>query len=140
MQLAKPRREYHELGRQLGQGMVDGRFGQQEGCTMKVWPLPLDNRRDPWSPAGPEDAMTPPLAGQPGHGGTACLRNQPVRMVNGHPEGGYTSMYEVICPSCGDNPDLDYSQVPPRLQWLRGPRRLEGALAAYHKHLGIPGW
>jgi hypothetical protein len=47
-------------------------------------------------------------------------------------------VFELICPSCGDHPDLDYSEVPPRLQWLRGPRPLEAALAAYHKHLGLP--
>ena len=80
--------------------------------------------------------MTPPLAGQPGHGSTAFLRNQPVRIVDGRFEGGYTGMYELICPSCGDHPHLDYSQVTPPLQWLRGPRRLEAALDAYHKHLG----
>jgi hypothetical protein len=82
--------------------------------------------------------MMPPLAGQPGHGSTAFLRDQPVRMVDGRVDGGYTGMYEVICPSCGDDPQLDYSQVPSRLQGLRGPHPLAAALAAYHEHLGIP--
>ena len=82
--------------------------------------------------------MTPPFAGQPGHGSTAFLRNQPARIVNGRVQGGYTDVYELICPGCGDHPHLDYSQVPPRLQWLRGPRQLAAALAAYHKHLGLP--
>jgi hypothetical protein len=49
---------------------------------------------------------------------------------------GYNHVYELICPSCGDHPDLDYLEVPPQLQWLRGPRTLEEGLAAYHKHLG----
>lgn len=80
--------------------------------------------------------MTPPPAGQPGHGSTAFLRNQPVRIVDGRMEGGYTGMYELICPSCGDHPYLDYSEVPPRLQRLRGPRTLEAVLAVYHEHLG----
>jgi len=106
---------------------------------MKVGP-PLHDGRDPWLPTGSEDVVTAPFAGQPGHGSTAFLRGQPVRIVDGRVEGGYTGRYEVICPSCGDHPHLDYSQVPPRLQWLRGPRRLEAAVAAYHKHLGIPGW
>ena len=53
-------------------------------------------------------------------------------------EGGYTGMYEVVCPDCGDHPDLDYSEISPRLQWLRGPHRLEAALAVFHKHQGIP--
>jgi hypothetical protein len=81
--------------------------------------------------------MAPPFAGQPGHGSAAFLRNQPVRIVDGCVD-GYTGMYELICPGCGDRRDLDYSQVPPRLQWLRGPRPLAAALAAYHRHLGIP--
>jgi hypothetical protein len=81
--------------------------------------------------------MTPPLAGQPGHGSTAVLRRQPVRIVDGRFQGGYTDLYELICPSCGDHPYLDYSEVPPQLQWLRGPHRLEAGLAAYHRHLGL---
>jgi hypothetical protein len=80
--------------------------------------------------------MTPPLAGQPGHGSTAFVRNQPVRIVDGRMEGGYTGVYELICPSCGDHPYLDYSEVPPRLQRLRGPRTLAAILAIYHEHLG----
>jgi hypothetical protein len=78
-----------------------------------------------------------PLAGVPGHGSTAVLRRQPVRIVDGRFEGGYTDVFELICPSCGDHADLDYSEVPPRLQRLRGPRPPEAALAAYHKHLGL---
>jgi hypothetical protein len=88
--------------------------------------------------------VTSTPAGQPGHGGEAVLRRQPVRIVNGRVEGGYTNMYEVICPSCGDHPYLDYSEISPRLQWLRGPYRLEVGLAVFHKHQGIPwttpGW
>lgn len=80
----------------------------------------------------------PPLAGQPGHGPTAFLRNQPARIVDGRIQGGYNDVYELICPNCGDRPDLDYLEVPPRLRWLRGPRTLEEGLAAYHGHLGLP--
>ena len=84
--------------------------------------------------------MTPALAGQPGHGSEAFLRSQPVRVVDGCVEGGYTDVYELICPSCGDRPDLDYSETSARLQWLRGPRTLEAALETYDKHLGpLPG-
>ena len=81
--------------------------------------------------------MTPPFAGQPGHGSTAFLRNQPARIADGRIQGGYTGVYELICPSCGDHPYLDYSEIPPRLQRLRGPRTLEAALAEYHQHLGL---
>ena len=81
-----------------------------------------------------------PLAGQPGHGGTAFVRCQPARIVDGRFEGGYTGLFELICPGCGDHPYLDYSEVPPRLQWLRGPRTLGAALEAYDEHLGpLPG-
>jgi len=47
-------------------------------------------------------------------------------------------MYELICPSCGDHPGLDYSAISLRLQWLRGPYTLEAALAVFHKHQGVP--
>jgi hypothetical protein len=68
------------------------------------------------------------------------VRRQPARIVDGRAEGGYTGVFEFICPGCGDNPYVDYSEIPPQLQWLRGPRTLEAALEAYDKHLGpLPG-
>ena len=63
------------------------------------------------------------------------LRRQPVRIVEGRSEGGHTSMFEVICCDCGDNPYLDYSEVSARLQRLRGPHTLREGLAAYEAHL-----
>jgi len=99
-------------------------------------PRPRD-RRDRWLRIVPERVATPPPAGQPGHGSAAVLRHQPVRIVDGRAEGGYTDVFELICPGCGDHPDLDYSEVSWRLQWLRGPYRLEAALAVFHKHQGI---
>jgi len=65
------------------------------------------------------------------------LRRQPVRIADGRMKGGYTGTSELICPSCGDHPYLDYSEVPPRLQWLRGPCTLEAGLAEHDKHLGL---
>ena len=53
-------------------------------------------------------------------------------------EGGYTDAFEVICPSCGDHPDLDYSEVSPWLQYLRGPHTIKEGLAVYIEHTG--GW
>jgi hypothetical protein len=100
-------------------------------------PRPHD-RRDSWPSTGSGVASAVPLAGEPGHGGAAFVRSQPVRIVDGHIHDGYNGVYELICPNCGDDPDLDYLEVAPRLQWLRGPRTLTGGLAAYHKHLGIP--
>jgi hypothetical protein len=63
------------------------------------------------------------------------LRRQPVRIVEGRRESGYTSVFEVICCDCGDYPDLDYSEVSARLQRLRGPYTLREGLAAYEAHL-----
>jgi hypothetical protein len=89
---------------------------------------------------GPIVGMTFSLVGQPGHGRTAFVRRQPVRIVDGRCEGGYTGVFELICPGCGDHPYVDYSEISPRLQWLRGPFTLEAALDAYDKHLGpLPG-
>jgi len=85
-----------------------------------------------------ERVVTSPPAGQPGHGSDAFLRSQPARIVDGRVQGGYTSMYELICPACGDHRELDYLEIPPRLQRLRGSYGLEAALAAFHKHQGIP--
>ena len=45
--------------------------------------------------------MTLPPAGQDGHGRTAFVRRQPVRIVDGRFEGGYTDLFELICPGCG---------------------------------------
>ena len=99
-------------------------------------PRPRDHR-DPWLRIVPQAVVTPPPAGQPGHGSEAILRNQPARIVDGCVEGGYTGVYEIVCPDCGDHRDLDYSEVSWRLQWLRGPHPLEAGLAAYHIHLGL---
>ena len=79
-----------------------------------------------------------PLAGEPGHGGTAVLRRQPVLLADGRAERRYTGAFELICCECGDNPYLDYSKVSPRLQQLRGPYTITAGLAAYEQHLGLP--
>jgi len=113
--------------------------GDEPAVRLADVPGPRPHDPDPWLRIGSVDGMTLPLAGQPGHGRTAFVRRQPARVVNGRFEGGYTGLFEVICPGCGDHPYLDYSEVPPRLQWLRGPRTLQGALAVYDKHLGAPG-
>jgi hypothetical protein len=97
----------------------------------------LNAPRDRWLRIPPESVMMRfPLAGQPGHGETANVRRQPVRIEKGRMEGGYTDAFELICPACGDHPYLDYSDIPPRLQELRGPYTLQAALTAYDKHLG----
>jgi hypothetical protein len=62
-------------------------------------------------------------------------RRQPARTVDGQPEGGYTSMFEIICCDCGDHPDRDYREVPPGLQRIRRPFPIAAGVEAYVKHL-----
>src|ERR1700730_6558485 len=122
-------------------GNPDTVTGTGPGVRLAAVPAqPLKHRRDPWLRMGPIVGMTFPLAGQPGHGKTAFVRRQPVRIVDGRLEGGYTGLFELIFPGGGDNPYVDYSEIPPQLQWLRGPHTLEAALEAYDKHFEpIPG-
>jgi hypothetical protein len=116
-----------------------GAFDPAAGGGPAALPVPRPrDHRGPWPRLVPEAVVTPPAAGQPGHGSEVVLRRQPVRILDGRVEGGYKEMFEVICPSCGDHPDLNYSEISPRLQWLRGPHRLEAALTVFHKHQGMP--
>jgi hypothetical protein len=70
-------------------------------------------------------------------GWTVVLRRQPARIIEGHPEGGYTDAYELICCDCGDDPDLDYRDISPRLRRVRGPYTLAAGIAAYEKHVRL---
>ena len=65
----------------------------------------------------------------PGHGRTAFLRRRPVPIVDGRMKGDYTSAYELICPGCGDHPYLDFLEIPPQLQQLRGTKTRHGLKA-----------
>ncbi len=71
---------------------------------------------------------------EPAPGWTMVLRRQPVHLVEGRPAGGYTDAYELICCGCGDNPDLDYREVSPDLQWIRGPYEFSAGIEAYVQH------
>ena len=77
------------------------------------------------------------MAGQPGHGMTASIRRQPVRIVEGRMEGGYRDAFEIVCCDCGDHRYLGYSGISPRLQRIRGPYTLAAGVAAYAEHLGL---
>jgi hypothetical protein len=82
-----------------------------------------------------DDVMPLAPVDQNGQIARLFLRRQPVHIVENRVEGGYTSVFEVICRDCGDDPFLDYSEVSPRLQRLRGPYTLRAGLAAYRAHL-----
>jgi hypothetical protein len=70
-------------------------------------------------------------------GWTVVLRRQPVRLVAGQPEGGYTDLFELICCDCGDDPGQDYREVSPGLQLVRGPYPIAAGIAAYEQHRGL---
>ena len=74
---------------------------------------------------------------QPALGWTVVLRRQPVRVMEGRAEGGYTDVFELICCDCGDHPDLDYRDVSPGIQRIRGPYPLPSGIAAYDEHLKL---
>lgn len=84
--------------------------------------------------------MTRIRPGEPGHGGrTACLRLRPVRIVNGIPQGGWTDQWELICPACGDDVNVDFVTISPYLQRLRGSYASEAeGIAALRRHRGLP--
>jgi hypothetical protein len=92
--------------------------------------------RDPRVRMDSEDAVTLPVAGQPGHGRTTSLRRQLVWIAEDR-KARCTGAYEVICCDCGDHPYLRYSEISPRLQRIRGPYTLEAGVAAYAEHLGL---
>jgi len=120
-------------------GDTDIATGTRSPDRLSVIPVP-SGPRDPGgpSPRGDDQGLTAlPLAGQPGHGCTASLRRQPARIVKGRLEGGYTGAFELICCECGDHPYLDYSEISPRLQRIRGPYTMRVGLAAYENHLGL---
>ena len=84
--------------------------------------------------------MTRIRPGEPGHGGNqTTLRLRPVLIINGEPVDGWTSLWEIICPACGDDRDLDFRTVSPYLQKVRGPYDTEAeGQAALRRHKGLP--
>lgn len=74
---------------------------------------------------------------EPALGWTVVLRRQPIQLVDGLPEGGYSDAYELICCDCGDNPDLDYRDISPNLQRIRGPYLLSAGVVAYGQHVRL---
>jgi hypothetical protein len=76
------------------------------------------------------------IFGRPGVDWTLVLRRQPSRIVAGRAEGGCTSLYEIICCDCGDDPGLDYREISTELQRIRGPYQLAAGITAYEDHRG----
>ncbi len=74
---------------------------------------------------------------QPALGWTTVLQRQPVHIVAGRVDGGYTNLFELICCDCGDHPDLGYGDVSPRLQRIRGPYPIAAGIAAYGEHVKL---
>ena len=60
----------------------------------------------------------------------SCGGYRPASIADGRAEGSHAAEFELICFDCGDNPGLDYFQVSPRLQRIRGPRTMETAWTA----------
>ena len=61
-----------------------------------------------------------------------CAGGRPT--VEGRPEGGWPGEFEIVCCDCGDNPDLDYRDVSPALQRIRGPCPITAGVPAYARH------
>jgi hypothetical protein len=75
------------------------------------------------------------ISDQSALGWTVVLRRQPVRIVDGQAEDGYTDVFELICCDCGDHPDLDYRDISFELQQIRGPYPIAAGVTAYGQHL-----
>jgi hypothetical protein len=74
----------------------------------------------------------------PVDGWTVVLRRQADRIVEGQPAGGYTDVFELIYCDCGDDPGLDYHEVSPQLQRIRGPYPIADGIAAYETRQASP--
>jgi len=72
---------------------------------------------------------------QPGQDWTTALRRQPARAAAGRSAGGYTGKFEIVCRDCGDDPALDYREVSPELQRIRGPYPIAAGITAYVTHV-----
>lgn len=67
---------------------------------------------------------------EPAPGWRLVPRRQPVYLVEGRPEGGYIDAFGLVCCDCGDNPILDYRDISPGVQRIRGPYRFSAGVEA----------
>ena len=70
-------------------------------------------------------------------GWAVVWRRPPSRNVDGRMEGPYSDAFEITCCHRGDDPGLDYAEVSPRLQLVRGPNPSVDGIAAYETHLSL---
>lgn len=62
------------------------------------------------------------------------LRRQPAGALKRRAGDGYSREYEVVCCDCGDDPALEYREISPELQQIRGPYTMAAGVTAYVKH------
>ena len=99
---------------------------------------PTEMSTGPWRPRFTQKEAAVRTDDQPGLGWTVVLRRQPARIVEGRVHGYYTDAWELVCCDCGDHPDLDYPDVSPELQWIRGPYTFAALVfTAYGKHVNL---
>ena len=68
---------------------------------------------------------------------TVAFLRQPACIIDGRRQGPYTGAFEIFCCGCGDDPGLDYREVSPRLQLIRGPYPITVGIDAYLTHLRL---
>ena len=73
---------------------------------------------------------------QPGDGWTVVLRRRPAAWLRADRKAATPMLFEIICCDCGDHPYLDYREVSPELQRIRGPYPVADGITAYEKHSG----
>ena len=75
---------------------------------------------------------------QPALGWTLVMRRRVSAWWTGGCKAATRTCSELICCDCGDHPDLDYREVSPELQRIRGPYPIAVGVAAYEEHLDLP--
>jgi hypothetical protein len=74
---------------------------------------------------------------QPRYDWTVALRRQPAHVIDGQAQGPCSGPFEIICCDCGDDPGLEYREVSPRLQLIRGPYPIAVGIDAFVTHLRL---
>lgn len=127
------------------------------GLRRAFWAIPPwwasnEATRDGTAPRAPAATMSPSPDSRaraltaPGpldhSAGAAFIREQPLHQSHAaghqHHKAAGNGRYEIICISCGDHADRDYSDVPAEIQQVRGPYPTFGAARdALRQHLRL---